>query len=616
MCGILGAFGSSPNLNWATNQVSKLSHRGPDHQQVIQFNPQVVMGAARLSMTDPLPRSNQPFLRKDLEAVITFNGEIYNYQTLRGKLEKSGYSFQTSSDTEVLLAACHKYGHEVTSHLNGMYSFAYYNLKSNQMMLARDSLGKKPLFWSVAENTIYWSSSLKQVATAVDRFSLSQEAMACYFALGYTVDPQTIYEDIFAVPPGKILLLGFSIDDKLKIDTYSAPEYLPSHDFELGSLDSEIRQAVRHRITGHENVAISLSGGLDSTIIAMIAAETNSNVFGYSAEWSDSDKTRYNLDSQFAKAIAKNLGIKFKKIEMPKASNISDSIDEMVNAMEEPNSNPTGISMMNLYSGIAKDQHRLVLTGDGADEIFAGYPRYEKSQLLPRFGKLHGQSIDNILNMESGRALGVFRKILLSQTRPESLQNWAYWHWNFPPAQLAALIDSDFKSADHWYEISRALIPYSKNLAAGSIENLLYLDRAIWLSMESNRKLDRISMHYSIEARSPFQDDRVIKAGLREMQKENFKAFNKKLLWSAFPEVKKIGVRQDKTGFISPVGHWLRTNPKLVKESISHLSTTGYFSHDALNSYSEAANSGNYRRIMQLWSLVVFSRWLGSSATQ
>jgi asparagine synthase (glutamine-hydrolysing) len=256
------------------------------------------------------------------------------------------------------------------------------------------------------------------------------------------------------------------------------------------------------------------------------------------------------------------------------------------------------------------------LTGDGADEIFAGYPRYEKSQLLPRFTKLHGKSIDNILNKERGRALGIFRKILLSQTRPESLQHWAYWHWNFPPAQLAALIHSDFKSADHWHEISSALIPYSNNQASGPIENLLYLDRAIWLSMESNRKLDRMSMHYSIEARSPFQDDRVIKAGLREMQKENFKALNKKLLWNAFPEVKKIGVRQDKTGFISPVGHWLRTNPILVKESISHLSTTGYFSNDALASYSEAANSGNYRRIMQLWSLVVFSRWLGSSANQ
>lgn len=610
MCGILGVYGMQPDAHWAENEIINLLKRGPDSQAVLKINTNTVIGAARLAMTDPLPRSNQPFVRKDLNAAITFNGEIYNYKELRIILEGCGYQFGTDSDTEVLLAACHKFGKDVTSRLNGMYSFAYVDSNSNTVMLARDSLGKKPLYWSNKNGLAYWSSSLKQVKRAIKGSELSEDAIATYLAFGYTIDPVTIYKGIYALTPGSILSLALTQQGELEVTVSAATEYKPEWDRELQDLGSEIHRAVQQRIEGHSRVAISLSGGLDSTIIAMLAAKSQSRITGYSAVWRDSDKSRYNLDAEFAEEIARNLGIDFIKVEMPKGSEISIVIDDFVLAMEEPNSNPTGISMMNLYSAIASDSHRLVLTGDGADEIFAGYPRYENSVRIPKILNMRGHWVDKILISESNPIMSRMKQFTLSQATAESNHQWSHWHWNFSPAQLSKVQSVEKKQEKYWNEISKIISSYSPVRHENTIETMLILDRKIWLTMESNRKLDRISMDKSIEARSPFQDERVIAKGLLEMREAKFTKLNKKILWELFPEVELIGVRKDKTGFISPVGHWLRCNPELVQESIRYLSATGYFNRSELERFVKAPESGDYRKIMQLWSLVILSKWL------
>ena len=610
MCGILGVFGSQPDVHWAENEIVNLVKRGPDHQSTVKINSNTVIGAARLAMTDPLPRSNQPFIREDLNVAITFNGEIYNYKELRILLENYGYRFRTESDTEVLLVACHKFGSEVTSRLNGMYSFAYVDSNSNTVLLARDSLGKKPLYWSHSNHLVYWSSSIKQVRRAIRSSQLSEDALATYLAFGYTIDPVTIYKGIYALTPGSIMSLTLNQQEELQLTLSTASKYKPERDLELQNLEFEIHQAVQRRIEGHSKVAISLSGGLDSTIIAMLAAKSQSKITGFSAIWRDSDKSRYNLDAEYAEQIARNIGIDFVKVEMPKTNEVCDVLDSFVIAMEEPNSNPTGISMMNLYSAIASDSHRLVLTGDGADEIFAGYPRYENSIRFPNILKLRGRWVDKILFSEPNPIVSRLKQLSVSQINTKSNHRWAYWHWNFSPAQLSKMLSPEQKQTNYWNMISKIISSYNQLSTENTIETMLLLDRNIWLTMESNRKLDRISMEKSIEARSPFQDERVIAKGLLEMKNEKFSNLNKQILWELFPEVEEIGVRKDKTGFISPVGHWLRSNPKLVQESISYLSSSGYFDKNELAQFVQAPASGDYRKIMQLWSLVVLARWI------
>jgi len=612
MCGIVGGFGMDIQKNWVRRETDHLEKRGPDHRATLEVNSHLTMGAARLAMTDPLPRSNQPFVRDDLNAIISFNGEIYNYKSLRNELVKDGYDFHTDSDTEVLLVAIHSYGEQVTKKINGMYAFAYYSKDTNQLILGRDFLGKKPLYWMKFQNNIYWSSSLQSLSRLKKARKLSSQGLIEYLSFGYTIDPSSIETEINAISPGT--LMRVSLDgNAAEYQLLDSKPYAPESSNPLLTIREEITNAVTARIAGHKSAAISMSGGLDSSIVAQISAQSDVNMTTYSAIWPDSDKSRYNKDAEVAKVISTGIGIPCKLVEMITTDQLTLALDEFVLAMEEPNANPTGISMMSLYKAIGDDGHRLVLTGDGSDEIFGGYPRYESQSRIPKILSLRGNTVGKLLSSERSSTNNKWIAALLSQTDDRNSNRWTHWHWNFTPGELSRLVKSNQGQAHIVNQVESSI---SSSLNAGGknrIERMMEMDRNIWLTMESNRKLDRISMHNSIEARSPFQDDRVIAAGLNEMAKHKFKKIEKKILWEAFPEMQSLGVRPVKTGFISPVGHWLRGNQKLASDSVDHLHLMGPFNIEHMKKLLSAPADGNYRKIMQLWSLIVLSRWILSN---
>ena len=612
MCGIVGGFGINVQQGWVKRETDYLKNRGPDHRGTLEVDAILSMGAARLAMTDPLPRSNQPFKSKELNSVISFNGEIYNYRELRNDLLNEGYIFHTDSDTEVLLAAIHRYGLQVTEKINGMYAFAHYSMDSQELILGRDFLGKKPLYWMSFQDSIYWSSSLQSLSRLKKERKLSPEGLVEYLSFGYTIDPNSIETEIHVLSPGSFLrasIEGNSARFKL-LDSRSYISKLISPPL---TIREELTNAVRERVSGHKSAAISMSGGLDSSIVAQIAAQLNVTINAYSAIWQDSDKARYNTDATAAKVISAKLGIPCTLVEMISTNQLAVTLDKFVTAMEEPNANPTGISMMSLYKAMADDGHRLVLTGDGSDEIFGGYPRYISLSRVPKILSLRGKRVNKALSSERNKISSKLIVTLLSQTDYKNPNHWMHWHWNFTPAELGRLLNHNYGSGyviDHLESsISRCIRTNEKN----KIKRVMEMDRNIWLSMESNRKLDRISMYNSIEARSPFQDDRVIAAGLNEMEKYKFKRIEKKILWDSFPEMQSLGVRPDKAGFISPVGHWLRSNPTLASDSLDHLHLLGDFNIEQMKKLLSAPANGNYRKIMQLWSLIVLSRWILSN---
>lgn len=606
MCGIVGGYGAKVQNKWVSDQTRNLAHRGPDSQDSIVLSNEVHFGSARLAMTDPLPRSNQP-LRSDISAIV-FNGEIYNHKDLKTELESEGVSFQTESDTEVLLQSLETWGDLTNLKAEGMYAFAYMNFKENVLILGRDCLGKKPLYYFVSNNTVHWSSSLKSLASLQTKQDLSSESIFEYMTLGYSIDPGTFKQEIFSVLPGTFL--KFKFEDKSLIEY--VPVKTPFRRIQLPNCKKFrdiLRSAVVTRIEGHQTSAISLSGGLDSAIIALLASETNSKITAYSASWPDSDKSRYNDDAQRARIIAKNLGIEFQEVEIFETNKLDANLREYVRAMEEPNSNPSGLSMMNLYKAISQDSHRLVLTGDGADEILGGYPRYISLSRLPNLIHINSKFLSSQLDHERNRLNSRFFQLLVSQSSNKSYDNWLHWHWNFTPKELSFLSPKLF-GAMSTNGIRRKFEFIEPQFKSNAVSFNMQLDREIWLAMESNRKLDRISMYYSIEARSPFQDENVIEYALKYMEETRYKILGKKLLWESFPEMKALGVRQDKAGFISPVGHWLRGNPDLVKSSIEALSCRLPLNSDYLEKLRRAPNSGEYRNIMKLWSLVVLSYWI------
>lgn len=607
MCGILGAVGTRASRKSLEAELIQLTRRGPDHQTLIEVQPNFFFGATRLAMVDPHPRSNQPLLDPNTGDILSFNGEIYNYLEIKAKLIEDGIEFNTKSDTEVLLKFLQNYGIASLNELNGMYAFAFFNRASSTLTLARDELGKKPLYYFKDQSNFIWSSSLESVARLAGLSKHSQEEDLSCLIVGYYLDPTTPYQEVMQILPSQTMTLSLEGTRIISRSSATKSEIRPSR---IKTLRESLKNAVETRSKGQNSIAISLSGGVDSTVIAILAAELNLKCETYSAYWSDSDKTRYNTDSLLANSISKNLGFKHNQIEMIQTKDLVNELDLFLDAMEEPNSNPSGVSMMRLYGAIKNRGHRLVLTGDGADEIFSGYKRYELVSRIPNVLRIQSLSFQNLVlssrNNRNGKILG----LLASQLNPDTPASWLYWHSIFTPSELSKLSPKLIKKDFLYSEFStrfQTLTKESINVNEASL--LMSKDFQVWLAMESNRRLDRISMYHSIEARSPFQDRDVVVAAREVMNDNKYKILQKKLLRDAFPELKELGVRDDKAGFISPLGHWLRGNPDLIHQTLHFLESHFKWDSRELSKYYTSPQRGNFRELIQLWTLIVFVRW-------
>ena len=602
MCGIIGAFGPSVPSHWLEASLVHLSHRGPDSSELITLPNSLSMGAVRLAMTDPHPRSNQPMEDPDSGDILTFNGEIYNYKKLREELLSLGRTFKTESDTEVLLYWIEQFGSTRINELQGMFAFAHYSVAKKTILFARDSLGKKPLYlkFDLVNKNFAWSSSSKTLRNFRSHSEISKVALSDYLALGYILDPNSPIVDVSAVKPGEVVEINLM--DLKEVGRFRMPA---TKTWKHRNLRNAISDAVLRRIESQEKVALSLSGGVDSAIVALILAENGIEAKCFSASWEDSDKDRYNKDARQAEVIAKNLGLDFQEIKMISPAELESEIKKFLQAMEEPNNNPTGVSMMKLYESIAGQGYRMVLTGDGADEIFAGYERHSKTKMVPNIFQFKSKGITERVLDDSTKLKSKIATLISTQIKPNNYESWVYWHKLFSESDVHRMV-----GCESW-SLKREIIDLSKlELETGPVESIIQRDREIWLPMESNRKLDRVSMYFSIEARSPFQDDEVIALGKEMMNKSSYRSLDKVLLRDQFPEIIDLGVRPDKAGFVSPLGHWLRENPQLISKSLNSLVRQGILETQETLDWIETPKLGDFKLLKQLWALMILGIWL------
>ena len=601
MCGIIGSVGVQPNQSWVDTSNQFLHHRGPDSFNSRSVSNQVILGAARLAMTDPHPRSDQPMVDSKSGNVLVFNGEIYNYRELRHELSSNGYSFNTNSDTEVLLAGLTVHGRDFLPKLNGMFAFCFYDAKKKTVMLSRDSLGKKPLYFTIDNGTLNFCSSQLALRSTQTNLTRDEKGIEDFLLLGYYIDPSTPNALIQSVNPGEILEARVRTPTEL-----SRNKIGPFHpDKKPDNLRECLTSAIQQRIDGHDHVAVSLSGGLDSTLVALILSEIKPNCTAFSACWPDSDKSRYNHDSEVAFNTAKQLGIEFKKVNIFESSDLERMLNLYLEVMEEPNNNSTGLSMLNLYESMSKSGFRLALTGDGADEIFGGYSRYLLSEKIPNLLNLKSPRFQRIVLNQKNQKFG---NLFGSQLDSHEISKYLKWHLIFTPEEISLL--NPKLSAKH--VMNRFLGDLSKKIVLDSDstrENFMQFDSQLWLSMESNRRLDRVSMNYSLEARSPFEDEVVRDYAKEVIHDEQSKITKREIFLEAFPELISIRLQQEKIGFISPIGHWLRNNRKLVSGSLNFLASNLGFNRAFLNELNGAPDRGNFAELTKLWTLIVLAQW-------
>ena len=601
MCGISGGIGPR-TYEAVEDSLSSLKRRGPDSQNLHRFPNGLTLGAARLAMTDPHPRSNQPFLNLETGNALVFNGEIYNFKILRSELQEKGIEFITDSDTEVVLKCLEFYGTEIIAKLEGMFAFAFFDSMKNELVLSRDFLGKKPLYFSTKNSSIFFSSQISVIKKFINAKEIDNRSLSTYLQLGYLLDPFTMYSDISAVQAGEVIKIDLS--KKIIHSKYVAAP------LKLGSTPGRcirdvLENSIVQRVAGHDSFAISLSGGIDSTIISVVANALGLNPIAFTARWSSADKTKYNIDSKLASEIANRLEMPLRVIEMPEAKEITENLRDFVIAMEEPNANPTGVSMMRLYESIAKEGLRLVLTGDGSDEIFGGYSRHEKVNKLKYFPQLDSNCLEKFMknNQEKTKLI----KILYPFINANKEYAWLFWHLISNKKELAALFQQTMPMPEIATTIDLKELYNSKR---NRVANLMFNDLQLWLNMESNRKLDRVSMWHSIEARSPFQSEELINTGYIEMKKLKFGTLKKELLKKEFPELSQLVTSREKIGFSSPIGHWLRSNPKLIKRTGELLIDEFRIDAKSWNALAKAPAKRDFHGITQLWSLVVLGTWV------
>lgn len=618
MCGICG-FVSKKNISMSElkEMNDTMYHRGPNDsgEEIFQYSGDTMIGLAqrRLSIIDLSSLGHQPMHSVDDRIVLVYNGEIYNFMELRKEL--SGYPFRSNTDTEVIIAAYLKWGIECVKKFNGMFAIALYDKDIDTVYLIRDRIGKKPLYYTNENEIFAFASELKPLFKCRHiKKTLNKEAVSQYLFQRYIISPQSIYEGIYKVKPGEIVIFNKgNISKKQYWDLQRI--YLNNKNINIGYDDAKsrlkelLRRSVEYRMIADVPVGCFLSGGYDSSLIAAVASELSSKplktfTIGF-------DDKKYN-EAQYARQIADYLGTDHTELYITE-QDLFDMIDSMSCYYDEPFADSSLIPTM-LVSQLASKDVTVVLSGDGGDEFFCGYERYDmvhQAQLLEPFGAV----LYPVFKIPGIHQL--YGKLPISAKGIISNRNI---HYKAQPEggnyidiarNMTDMKDAECKLRDECVE--------EKNW---QIRKML-LDMQNYLPEDILCKVDRASMKYSLEARNPILDKDIMEFALSLPHKFKYYKKSKKYILKdlAYSYIPKELLDRPKRGFGVPIDKWLRTNLReelLDMSSVSFLKNQGVFNpeytHALINEFLQNGDKGkltgkNYSRIV--WPFFCFQKWYG-----
>jgi len=610
MCGISGIVtlneSNNHNIDFVYDMCQQIIHRGPDDDGYYSTN-RIALGMRRLSIID-LEDGSQPIFNEDRTVCVIQNGEIYNYRELREKLKKAGHRFSTQSDTEVIVHLYEDYGEKFVDHLNGMFAIALWDERQQKLILVRDRLGVKPLYYAHVDGSIVFGSEIKCLLQhpKIDS-QLDYQAVYNYFSLGYVPQPHSIYKQIYKMPPGSTMVIQNS---HFTIERYWIPQNGSTEPLNYNDTKSRLRElltdATRIRLFSDVPLGAFLSGGIDSSItVALMAQLSDSPVKTF---FIDFEESAYS-ERDYARAIAKKYHTEHHEFVMrPDAVNI---VDKLLNHFDEPFADSSAIPTYYL-SKMTKEHVTVALAGDGGDESFGGYNRYRtilkrrEMRLLRSIVGPLGTRLHHLLPRNApGRRY--FRS--LSQNNSESFVVGTQ------EMETRELLSCDFLS-----HISHSVMADldSQSLFSRNGHDRLFpyatFDLNWYLPDDILTKVDRMSMAHSLELRSPFLDYRVIEfaAGLPMDWKIN-RRDTKVILKDTFandltPEV----LSPRKRGFSIPLGEWFRNELRETLLETVHdpeIRDSGIFNNSEIEGLVNEHLSGARSRKSQLWRFLVFARW-------
>jgi asparagine synthase (glutamine-hydrolysing) len=553
MCGICGIAAADSHTRVDADRVvamrDALAHRGPDGAG-IKVLPGVTLGHRRLSIID-LEHGDQPMCNEDETVWVTFNGEIYNYAEVRAQLAARGHVFRTRSDTEVLVHGYEEWGDDFVHHLNGMFGFALVDTRRRRTLLVRDHLGIKPLFYAVGDEGLVFGSEIKAVLLGLRRPSaLRHESLQEYLIFRYVAWDRTFYQDVLRVPPGHVAVWE---QGRVAVRRYWFPpaavgDAAPSFDEAVRTLDGHLGRSVERQLMSDVPLGAFCSGGVDSGLVTTYAARGSRAFQTFSVGFEDPvwDET------PLARDTARRAGTEHHVIVATPGA-LADTLRRLIHYHDEPLSHPNAVPLY-LLSGLARKHVKVVLTGEGADELFAGYPRYHLARVR---GALQGVPHFVRAGATAGlRAVPGHRAakaaLLLPATLDDALLlNSAY----VEPAVVARLTGGpvDGALATRRQLVAETLVPGDAIGALSRYELLTYLTCAL-------ERMDRMSMAHGLEGRVPFLDLDLVQwgLGLPSRFKLGLRTNKRILKQLARRRLSRRIVDGPKSGFGLPLGDWFR----------------------------------------------------------
>jgi asparagine synthase (glutamine-hydrolysing) len=588
-------------------------HRGPDDQGMF-VRRGIGLGVRRLSIID-LVSGNQPVHNEDETIWVVFNGEIYNYRELRAELERFGHRFYTQSDTEVIPHLYEQFGTEYVHKLRGMFAIALYDQRQNRLMLARDRLGKKPLVYARHRDRLLFASEMRALlAVEPELAEVDNSALLQHLEVGYIYDPHTAFKKIRKLPPGHILDCR---QGQIRVSQFwDVPQFTEDNSKSeqewLVQLEEEIAAAVRMRLVADVPVGALLSGGVDSSVVVALMARASSKpVKTFSAVFENQEFD----EGPHARKVAKRFGTEHYELTMQPA--VPETLDRLTRLLEEPFGDSSMVPTY-LIARLVREHVKVALSGDGGDELFAGYDHYDsyfrqsRYRIVPAWlGKMFRRWIFPLLPYQTRG-----RRFLYNVSLPFP-EGYIDYISVLPTSREGSLFTDDFMAATAEQESPQSvyLRIYHQAPAEYPLAKLQYLDMKTYLAADILPKVDRMSMAASLETRAPLLDHVVMEQANRVPARLKLNGHEGKYLLKKLAA--RLGVPADviyrpKRGFAIPLVHWFRNE---LNEQLVDLLTDprtlqrGYFKRSGVERVLDDHMRRGRDRSRELWVLLIFELW-------
>ncbi len=605
MCGFAGFTGFIERRDEIIEKMNnRIFHRGPDMGNTY-LGDGITLGFRRLSILDLRESAGQPMTSRDGKSVIVFNGEIYNFRELRDELTTLGSSFDTTCDTEVLLEGYRKFGRDIIKKLRGMFAFAIWDFETQSLFGARDMFGIKPLYYTVlGDGNLLFGSEIKSFLEHPDFvMEVNEKALRPYLTFQYSADNETFFKGVYKLPQAHFFTYE---GGKLTVERYRDIDFSPEEkpfDTYVDEIDTVVRESVKAHSVSDVKVGSFLSGGVDSSYITACLMPDKTFSVGF-------DYHKFN-ETDYAAELSGKLGVENHK-KLLTADECFDSFSDIQYHMDEPQSNPSSVPLYFL-ARLAKEHVTVVLSGEGADEIYAGYEDYNVNSLARKYRKI--PAFLRRAAACAAKALPYFKGhdfIIKNSGRPE---DWFIGQAKvYSDAEALDILKPEYKSGKSVRDITAPIYKRAKGL--DELSKKQYLDLNLWLPGDILLKADKMSMAASLELRVPFLDYEVMRHASSlparyKITRENTKYVFRKAANKTLPDE---WADREKKGFPVPIRFWLREDKyyNIVKDYFTSDFASKFFDTDKLMAILDEHKNSDDRahdRGRKIWTVFTFLVW-------